>query len=75
MGLWSIIPSAMFKEYIVMAVSCVIVGVILTFIILGITARQGIDLNENLWILAIPAVVALALNIALLELYRKFWKK
>ena len=65
----------MFKEYIVMAVSCIIVGVILTFILLGITAREGIDLNKNLWILAIPAVVSLALNIALLELYRKFKKK
>ena len=65
----------MIKELIAMAVSCVIVGTILTFILLGVTARQGIDLNDNLWILAIPAVSALLLNIALLELYRKFWKK
>ena len=65
----------MIKELIAMAVSCVIVGTILTFILLGVTARQGIDLNDNLWILAIPAVFALILNITLLELYRKFWKK
>ena len=65
----------MIKELIAMAVSCVIVGTILTFILLGVTARQGIDLNDNLWILAIPAVFAFLLNIALLELYRKFWKK
>ncbi len=65
----------MIKEYIVMAVSCVIVGVIVTFIVLAVTARQGINLNDNLWLLAIPAVFALVLNITLLELYRKFWKK
>ncbi|MFC1921634.1 hypothetical protein ACFLYQ_07925 [Chloroflexota bacterium] len=73
--LWSIIRFTMFKEYIVVAVSCIAVGVILTFVLLGITVRMGININENLWVLAIPAVISLFLNIILLELYRKFWKK
>ena len=65
----------MVKEYIVLAVACIAVGVVLTFVVLGETVRMGIDINEKLWVLAIPAVLSLILNIILLELYRKFWKK
>jgi hypothetical protein len=50
-------------------------GVILTFVMLGITARMGVDINKNFWIVALPAIASLTLNVALLELYRKFRKK
>jgi len=65
----------MVKEYIFLAVGCVAVGVILTFVVLGVSVRLGISLKDNLWVLAIPAVLTLTLNIILLELYRKYRKK
>lgn len=65
----------MVKEYIILAAGCIGVGVVLTFIILGVSVRAGLDLNENLWLLAIPAVLSLTLNIVLLELYHKFRRR
>ena len=65
----------MVKEYILLAAGCTAVGVVITFVVLGTSLRLGIDINENLWVLAIPAVLAITLNIILLELYRKFRKK
>jgi len=66
----------MVREYIFLASGCVAVGVAITFIVLTICQRLGIDIiNEYLWVLAIPAVLALIINIALLELYRKFRKR
>ena len=65
----------MVKEYIILAVGCVTVGVVLLFVVLGVSLRLGIDIGKNFWVLAIPAVLSLILNIALLELYRKFRKR
>ena len=65
----------MFMEYVYLAVGCVVVGVVLTFIVLGMCVRLGISIEENPWALAIPAVLSLILNITLLELYRKYKKK
>ena len=59
----------MVGEYIFLAVGCVAVGVVLTFVVLGISVRLGISIEENLWVLAIPAVFSLILNISLLEFY------
>ena len=63
------------KEYIVLAAGCVAVGVVLTFVVLGVVQRLGIDMDENIWLLAIPAILAIILNIALLELYHRYRKK
>ena len=65
----------MVGEYIFLAFACVAVGVVLIFVILGVSVRQGISIQENLWILAIPAVLSLTLNISLLELHRKYRRK
>ena len=62
----------MVRDYIILAISSIILGVVITFVLLGIVARAGIDLNRNIWLLAIPAVLALLLNVILLEIYRKF---
>ncbi|MFC1943260.1 hypothetical protein ACFLWO_01610 [Chloroflexota bacterium] len=64
----------MVREYIFLATGCVSVGVVVTFVVLGVCARRGISIEENLWVLAIPAVFSLILNISLLELYRKYKK-
>jgi hypothetical protein len=63
------------REYIFLAAGCVAVGIVLTFIVLGVCQRLGINIDENMWVVAIPAVLSLFLNITALELYHKFWKK
>ena len=65
----------MVREYIFLAAGCVGVGVVLTFVVLGVCVRLGIDIGENFWIVAIPAVLSIILNIALLELYHKYRKR
>ena len=65
----------MLMEYIYFAVGCVVVGIVLTFVVLGVCVRLGISIEENIWVLAIPAVLSLTLNITLLELYHKYKKK
>ena len=65
----------MVKEYIFLAGSCVAVGVVLTFVVLSVCLRLGIDIEENFWVVAIPAVLSLILNIVLLELYHKYRKR
>ena len=65
----------MVREYIFLAVGCVAVGVVLVFVVLGVCVRLGVSIEDNLWVLAIPAVLALFLNITLLELYHKYRKR
>jgi hypothetical protein len=65
----------MVREYIFLAAGCVSVGVVITFIVLGVCQRLGINIDEHLWIVAIPAVLSLFLNVALLEIYRKFRRR
>ena len=65
----------MVMEYIFLAGSCVVVGVVMTFVVIGACQRLGINIDENIWVVAIPAVFSLILNVSLLELYRKFRKK
>jgi len=65
----------MVREYIFLASGCVAVGLILILIGLAICKRLGINIDENLWVLAIPTVLSLILNVSLLELYHKYRKK
>lgn len=65
---------AMVREYIFLASGCVSVGVVVTYAVLGICQRLGISIEENLWVLAIPAASALLLNVSILELYRR-WRR
>jgi hypothetical protein len=65
----------MFLEYIFLAAGCVIVGSVTTIAILGYCRSVGISIDKNIWVLAIPALFSLLLNVSLLELYRKYFKK
>ena len=66
----------MIKEYIFLAAGCVAVGVVITFIVLGVSLRLGINImGESLWVLGIPAVLSVILNVILLEIYRKLRKQ
>ena len=61
--------------YIYLAIGCGLLGVVITFA--GIFACQyyQIDINKNLWVVAIPVTLSLFLNICFIELFRKFKKK
>jgi len=65
----------MVREYIFLASGCVAVGLVIIFIGLAICQRLGINIDENLWVVAIPVVLSLFLNVSLLELYRKYRKR
>ncbi len=65
----------MVGAYIFLALGCVVVGVVLTFVVLGACVRLGVNIEENLWVVAIPVVLALILNITLLEFYHKYRKR
>jgi hypothetical protein len=65
----------MVREYIFLASGCVAVGVVIVFVVLAACQRLGINIEKNLWVLAIPAVLAIVLNIILLEVYHRFKKR
>lgn len=60
---------------IFLAVVTGILGVIITFILIFVCQFFGIDMFNNIWLLAIPVVLAIALNIWFIELYHKYKKK
>ena len=66
----------MVRDYIILAVSCFFVGVVIALATITVSIRMNIDvLGEKVWILAIPAVLAVVINVALIEIYRMFRKK
>ena len=65
----------MVREYIFLAASCISVGVVITFVVLALCQNFGVDINRNLWVLAVPTVLSLFLNISLIEIYRRYKKR
>jgi hypothetical protein len=65
----------MVRDYIFLAAGCVSVGLVTTFVVLGVCQSLGIVIERHLWVLAIPAVFSVTLNVFLLEVYRKFRRK
>ncbi len=62
-------------EFIFMAAVSALLGMIITFIVIYVCMAPGIDLGENLWVIVIPVILAITLNIFFIELYRKYKKK
>ena len=54
--------------YIYLAVGCGFVGVLLTYGMIVVCIKLGVDVSQNLWVITIPIVVAIALNITLIEM-------
>ncbi len=65
----------MVREYIFLACGCVSLGIIITFIVLGLCQRFGIKIDEHWWVVAIPVVLSLIINIIFVEVYRKLRKR
>jgi hypothetical protein len=65
----------MIRRYIFLAVGCVSVGFVITFAMLLVCQRLGVDIDKNLWVVAIPAVLSLILNIGLVEIYESYRRR
>jgi cytochrome c biogenesis protein CcdA len=61
--------------FVALAIGCAAMGILMTFVLLGVCNYYGIDLTKNLWLITLPIVIAIVLNIMSLELYDKFRKK
>jgi len=53
--------------YVYLAVACAMVGILLTYVMLFVCLYYQIDISKNMWIVTIPIVTAIALNIFLIE--------
>jgi hypothetical protein len=62
-------------EYIYLAVGSGILGIIMTFVVVLVCRYLGIDMLKHLWVVAIPVILSLFLNVSFIELYRKNKKK
>jgi len=62
-------------EYVYLAVGCGLVGVVTTYAVLIVSAFLGIDIGKNLWVITIPIVLAVTLNILLIEIISRKRKK
>ncbi len=62
-------------ELIYFAVGCAALGIVITFIMVYICQYFGIDIYKNTWLLLVPLFLSIALNITIIELYRKYRKK
>lgn len=68
-------PVSLVFIYIYLAVSCAMVGMVLVYALLLACQYFNIDLSAHWWLIALPVVLAVTLNVVLIELYRKYRKK
>ncbi|MCX6006212.1 MAG: hypothetical protein NTZ34_03005 [Chloroflexi bacterium] len=57
--------------YIYLAVACGMFGIIFTYAMLLICLYFRIDILGNLWLITIPIILAVTLNIFLIEVYSR----
>jgi hypothetical protein len=62
-------------ELVFLGASCVVMGSIFTFILVAVCSYFNIDIFKNVWLLGIPAILSIGLNIFLLEMFRKRKRK
>lgn len=65
----------MVREYIFLAAGCVSLGIIITFVVLGLCQYLDFEIDEHWWVVAIPVVLSLIINITLVEVYRRLRKR
>jgi hypothetical protein len=61
--------------YVFLAMGSIGLGIILSFVVVFACQYFGIDIFENLWILALPLVIAVIVNICFIELYSRYKRK
>lgn len=65
----------MMLSYVYLAVGSLALGIVITFLMLFLCQFFGIDINKELWLIAIPIILAIALNIWFIELYDRHRRK
>ena len=64
-------PNNLVMIYIYLALGCAALGALITFVMVALVQYFHIDFWENLWLLAIPLVLSVTLNVIFIELYLK----
>jgi hypothetical protein len=68
-------PNNLVMIYIYLAISCAALGSLITFLMILLMRHFQVDFWENLWLLAVPLVLSVTLNVILIELYLKYKRK
>jgi hypothetical protein len=55
--------------YIYLATGCVLLGTVFTFLLLFLCAWLGVNVFTHLWLLAIPSLLSLVVNVLAIELF------
>lgn len=61
--------------YIYLAAGSFVLGVVLIFALLLVCQYLGVDVSRHFWLVGIPVILAIAVNVLLVELYDKFRSK
>ena len=62
-------------ELIYFAVGCAAMGILFAFILVIACQYLGIDVYKHLWLLLVPLVLSISLNILIIELYGRYKRK
>jgi len=57
--------------YVYLAVGSGLLGAGLTFVLLLVCQRLDVDITRHMWLLALPLLAALIMNVTAIELYRR----
>jgi len=62
-------------ELVYFAVGCAALGIIFAFILVFVLQYLEIDVYKHMFLLLIPLVLSISLNIAIIELYGKYKRR
>ena len=62
-------------ELVYFAVGCAALGVLFAFILVFTLQYLGINVYQHLWLLLLPLVLSIGLNILAIELYGRYKRK
>ena len=66
----------MARDYILIAAVSLVVGLVAVIFVITLGMRAGLRImGDDIWVLVLPAVFAIILNIILLEIYHRFKRK
>ena len=63
------------RELITLASGSASLGILFSFITVSVCHYLSVDIFKHLWVLGIPSILAIGLNILFIELYNKYRKK
>ena len=61
--------------FVSLAVGSASLGIVITFAVLLLCQYLGVDIGRSLWVLGIPALSSLLLNVLFIELFLRFGRR